>query len=76
MAYLGEAFDTLNNNDNNYQNIDYFFTQRNLSEDQEIIDKNMNRILKKKLLLFYNNNSFLLFQFMFFYMFHFFYNNY
>jgi hypothetical protein len=52
MAYLGEAFDTLNNNDNNYQNIDYFFTQRNLSEDQEIIDKNMNRIFKKKKVIY------------------------
>ena len=52
MAYLGEAFDTFDNQDKIFQNIDYFFTQRNLSEEQEIIDKNMNRITKKKKVIY------------------------
>ena len=47
MADLGEAFNTLKFQKKQFQNIDYFFTQRNLTEDQEYIDKNMNRKTKK-----------------------------
>lgn len=47
MADLIEAFNTLKVQKKPFQNIDYFFTQRTLTEDQDIIDKNMNRIMKK-----------------------------
>lgn len=47
MADLGEAFNTLKFQKKPFQNIDYFFTQRNLIEEQEFIDKNMNRKTKK-----------------------------
>lgn len=47
MADLGEAFNTLKLQKKPFQNIDYFFTQRTLTEEQDIIDKNMNRIMKK-----------------------------
>jgi hypothetical protein len=47
MADLGEAFNTLKFQKKPFQNIDYFFTQRNLTEEQEFIDKNMNRKTKK-----------------------------
>jgi len=47
MADLGEAFNTLKFQKKQFQTIDYFFTQRNLTEDQEYIDKNMNRKTKK-----------------------------
>lgn len=52
MAYLGEAFDIFENQDKISQNIDYFFTQRHLFEEIEIIDKNMNRIIKKKKVIY------------------------
>jgi hypothetical protein len=47
MADLGEAFNTLKIQKKLFQNIDYFFTQRNLTEEQEYLDKNMNRQTKK-----------------------------
>ena len=47
MADLIEAFNTLKVQKKPFQNIDYFFTQRTLIEDQDIIDKHMNRIIKK-----------------------------
>ena len=47
MADLGEAFNTLKYYNKSFQNIDYFFTQRSLTEEQEYIDKNMNRKNKK-----------------------------
>lgn len=47
MADLGEAFNTLKFQKKPFQNIDYFFTQRTLCEEQEYIDKNMNRKIKK-----------------------------
>ncbi len=47
MADLGEAFNTLKYYNKSFQNIDYFFTQRALTEDQEYIDKHMNRKNKK-----------------------------
>ena len=42
MADLDEAFHVMNNR-KNIQNIDHFFTQRSLIEEQEFIDKNMTR---------------------------------
>jgi hypothetical protein len=47
MADLGEAFNTLKYYNKSFQNIDYFFTQRSLTEDQEYLDKHMNRKNKK-----------------------------
>ena len=47
MADLGEAFNTLKFQKKPVQNIDYFFTQRNLTEEHEFLDKNMNRKIKK-----------------------------
>ena len=47
MADLDVAFNTLKSQKKLFQNIDYFFTQRNLTEEQEYIDKNMNRKTKK-----------------------------
>ena len=47
MADLGEAFNTLKVQKKPFQNIDYFFTQRTLTEEQDFIDKNMNRKMKK-----------------------------
>ena len=47
MADLGEAFNTLKFQKKPFQNIDYFFTQRKLTEEQDFIDKNMNRKMKK-----------------------------
>lgn len=43
MADLGEAFNTLKFQKKPFQNIDYFFTQRTMTEEQEYIDENMNR---------------------------------
>ena len=47
MAELGEAFNTLKFQKKAFQNIDYFFSQRSLIEEQEHIDKNMNRVMNK-----------------------------
>jgi len=47
MADLGEAFNSLKFDKKPFQNIDYFFTQRTMTEDHEYIDKNMNRAIKK-----------------------------
>ena len=47
MADLYEAFNTIKFNTKNFQNIDYFFTQKTVQEDREHIDKNMNRETKK-----------------------------
>jgi len=47
MADITEAFNTLKFQKKTFQNIDYFFTQRNLTEDHEYLDKNMNRKTKK-----------------------------
>jgi len=43
MAYLSEAFNTIKFEQKQIYSIDYFFTQRNLKEDHEFIDQNMNR---------------------------------
>jgi hypothetical protein len=47
MADLGEAFNTLKNSNKTFQSLDYFFTQRSLTETQEYIDKNLMRQDKK-----------------------------
>jgi hypothetical protein len=47
MAYLTEAFNGLDFQYKNIKNIDYFFTQRNMKENQEFLDKHMNRKYKK-----------------------------
>jgi hypothetical protein len=47
MADLGEAFNTFKFQKKAFQHIDYFFTQRTLTEEREYIDKNMNRKNKK-----------------------------
>ena len=47
MTDLGEAFNVTLLNKKPFQNLDYFFTQRTLNEEQEYFDKNMNRMFKK-----------------------------
>ena len=47
MADLGEAFNTLKMNRNVFQHVDYFFTQRTLTEEQDEITKQMNRKINK-----------------------------
>jgi hypothetical protein len=47
MADLVEAFNTLKTQKKPFQNIDYFFTQRSLTEEQEYIDKHLVRKTKK-----------------------------
>jgi hypothetical protein len=47
MADLGEAFTTMKFPKKDFQTIDYFFTQRTLTEEREYIDKQMNRKTKK-----------------------------
>jgi hypothetical protein len=53
MAELSEAFNCFNTVEKQYQNIDYFFTQRNMKENHEYFDKNMNR-KNKKISIIYN----------------------
>ena len=52
MANFDEAFNAKFENvikvNNHNDNIDYFFTQRKVTEYEDIIDKNMNRKKKKK----------------------------
>jgi hypothetical protein len=43
MADLNEAFNTMTFEQKQFHTIDYFFTQRNLKEDHEFFDQNMNR---------------------------------
>ena len=47
MAELGEAFNILKFQKKPFQNIDYFFSQRTLVEEQEYIDKHMIRKINK-----------------------------
>lgn len=53
MAELSEAFNGLEFQNKKFKNIDHFFTQRNVKEDHEYLDKNMNR-LNKKVNIIYN----------------------
>ena len=52
MANIDEAFNSKFDNviklNNHNDNIDYFFTQRKVTEYEDVIDKNMNRKKKKK----------------------------
>lgn len=43
MTELSQAFGTINFETKNFQNIEYFFTQRNLKEEHEFLDQNFNR---------------------------------
>jgi len=47
MADLVEAFNTIKSQKKPFQNLDFFFTQRAMTEEQEYFDKNMNRKIKK-----------------------------
>lgn len=53
MAELSEAYNCFNIIEQHYQNFDYFFTQRNMKENHEYLDKNMNR-KNKKISIIYN----------------------
>ena len=52
MANLHEAYNVLKTTENIFQNIDYFFTQRTIIEENEYIDKNMNRKIKKQKVIY------------------------
>jgi hypothetical protein len=43
MAEIDEAFHKLSNQNKTFGNIEYFFTQRKVNEDQEYLDKSLNR---------------------------------
>ena len=47
MAEIDEAFHKLSNQNKTFGNIEYFFTQRRLIEEQEYLDKNLNRKSKQ-----------------------------
>ena len=53
MAELREAFNVLKIQQKNINMIDYFFTQRNLKENHEFLDQNMNR-KNKEVNIIYN----------------------
>jgi len=48
MAEIDEAFHKLSNQNKTFGSIEYFFTQRKVNEDQEYLDKSLNR--KNKLI--------------------------
>jgi hypothetical protein len=43
MAEIDEAFHKLSNQNKTFGNIEYFFTQRKVNEEQEYLDKSLNR---------------------------------
>ena len=43
MAEIDEAFHKLSNQNKTFGNIEFFFTQRKVNEDQEYLDKSLNR---------------------------------
>ena len=47
MADIGEAYNILKKEHKTFKTIDYFFSQRTLTEDRDCLDINMNRIIKK-----------------------------
>ena len=47
MAEIDEAFHKLSNQNKTFGNIEYFFTQRRLIEEQEYLDKSLNRKSKQ-----------------------------
>jgi hypothetical protein len=53
MAGIDEAFQKLSNQNKTFGNIEYFFTQRKINEDQEYLDKSLNR-KNKQISVMYN----------------------
>jgi hypothetical protein len=53
MADIGEAFHKLTNQNKTFGTIEYFFTQRKINEDQEVLDKSLNR-KNKQVSVIYN----------------------
>lgn len=53
MAEIDEAFHKLSNQNKTFGNIEYFFTQRRLIEEQEYLDKSLNR-KNKQINVIYN----------------------
>ena len=53
MAELSEAFNVIKFETKNFQTIEHFFTQRNLKEEHEFLDQNMNR-KNKQINIIYN----------------------
>ena len=47
MAEIDEAFHKLSNQNKTFGNIEYFFTQRRVIEEQEYLDKSLNRKSKQ-----------------------------
>lgn len=43
MTDINDAFHKLSNDNNNFRTIEYFFTQRKINEEQEFLDKSLNR---------------------------------
>ena len=53
MAEIDEAFHKLSNQNKTFGNIEYFFSQRKVIEEQEYLDKNLNR-KNKQVTVVYN----------------------
>jgi len=53
MAEIDEAFHKLSNQNKTFGNIEYFFTQRKVIEEQEYLDKSLNR-KNKQVTVIYN----------------------
>ena len=53
MADIGEAFHKLTNQNKTFGTIEYFFTQRKINEEQEVLDKSLNR-KNKQVSIVYN----------------------
>jgi hypothetical protein len=53
MADINEAFNVIKFETKNFQTIEHFFTQRNLKEEHEFLDQNMNR-KNKQINIIYN----------------------
>jgi hypothetical protein len=53
MAEIDEAFHKLTNQNKTFGTIEYFFTQRKINEEQEYLDKHLNR-KNKQLSIVYN----------------------
>jgi len=53
MAEIDEAFHKLSNQNKTFGSIEYFFTQRKVNEDQEYLDKSLNR-KNKQVSIVYN----------------------
>jgi hypothetical protein len=53
MAEIDEAFHKITNQNKKFGTLEYFFTQRKINEDQEYLDKSLNR-KNKNILINYN----------------------